>query len=378
MIKNFKLYEVAGVSTDVMEWTLFLYGLIVRHGLPNFMRQALHANLQTTIEIGEEEYEVDTGVVNMTGKKMNDLIQHHIGIESDMLFRNFTLELGVTLMPEEAWGLQYFNGFYSDEDAYMNGDLLEGAYLFLDIYLPETLLDVKPNLKAVDQFLRQRGIRAKIFECLAHEMDHALEFYVRREKGQHIFPERALNYLITLNKDNPFAHISPDWQEFLTLCYLHLSHEQNARIPQVFYALIDEEIKTTGDFLRLVKQTAVWQEMVPLRDFDAIKFYQHFRLNADPEDIKDTFVETGVFSEEEVAQQEIKDLVLQKLIQDWDGYIDDVNQEFQKHGTITLPKLPVGKDPLQFLRFFEKRFHRHWNKFVHKIKRLAPDLIETT
>lgn len=375
-IKTFKLFESHSLSVDVMEWTEFIYGVIIRHGIPIFMKSTLTNDLHTEVEIDGEWWDVEAGVVQLNGPKFDNIIKHHISKDNELQIRNFDFELSLTIMPEEIWSVDYYSGSFGDSDAFVTEeDQLEGARLNLDIYLTNSLItDARPNVNSVDKFLKNYNIRAKVYEIVSHEMDHCYEFYMRRERDANIFPERLLNFLIATNQDYAFANVAPEWQDFLRLCYLHLSFEQNARVTQLYNGLVDTDIDDIEYFWQVVKESSVWEELIQLKDFDAKKFYDNLTIDAESEDLKDIFVDQKFFTKQEVQNEDIKNLVLKHLISHWNDTIDEVNTEFEQYGDVKLEKVPKSslENPMNFLKFFEKRFHKKWDKFYKKICKFAP------
>lgn len=355
------------INPEVIEWTDFFYQTLEQSAIPTFLR-GLDENTKTCAEFDGVECIVDSMHLDFSHKILNKLIQDYINPKNKLYFKNLNFEVDITLVPDSLFSLDYYNGYYTEYNAEYYKRKLRNAGLYFDIYLPYSIL------KDYAGVMNDYNINSKLYEIISHEMDHAYEFLDRRKGGDTpIFPDRLKNFLIYLNKQNPLNALSPDWERFLNLCYYNLSFERNARVTQLCYSLVDHFIDNKEDFFAFIKDSDPWKEMIQLRDFNAEEFYENFTINASPEDLKESFLTTGVYTEEDFKSCDIKTLVLRYFLTEWNKNIDVVNDEFLIHGDLVLRKLTddVIENPELFFNRYEEKFTKNWLYFYDRVEKMS-------
>jgi len=370
---NEPVNEVYGMSDNTTEWIDFFYDLIAYKSIPQFLKSIDEMNLVDEIEIFDETIETESASLLYNANEMNELIKKGISKDNKLKLKDIDFEINLTICPVEYFDTELFSGYYDDSKSEYKDGVVYNGKMFFDIYIPEDIFDIEINKKNIDNFLKENDIKRRLYSMLTHETDHINELTIRASKGVSIFPEKVLNHLVNIMKNHKFSEISNEWHDFLQDVYLHLSFEQNARIPQLYTMLKDKNITNQSEFWKEVKQTTVWLDLQDLKDFDAKEFMDEFTLNMKDEDIKDVFRDKKVFPENEIDNTEAKILVMRYLLGLWDDYIDEVNKS-----EIKLDKLPpdVFKDPYKFFKFFEERFHKNYKKIYRKIAKLSVDLIK--
>ena len=366
------------MNYDIIEWSEFLYDTIIRHYIPAFLQNSSNDNLKTVISIDDEDYDIISGEISCLPKKLNNLIKRNIGKDNELKMKDFNFNLSITIMREDIYSLDYFNGYFTDIDSYYVDDVLMNGIIYLDIYLPEAILDIDLKYNDIDHLFNDYTIRKKLYEMISHEINHAYEFYQRTDSNKEIFPDRLLSFLIYINKENKFSDISNDWQNFLNLIYLHLSFEQNARVTQLYCGLRECVIIDLKDFLFHVEMSDVWNELIDLKNFNAKEFYDNFKIDHDVEEVKSVFLELGLYTKRDIKKNSIEKLVLKQLLSYWNNAVGLVNIEFEKLGDVKLEKLTPDmlEDPIKFLTYFEKRFHNNWNRFYKKICKMSTEFVD--
>lgn len=354
------------INPEVIEWTDFFYQILEQSAIPTFLT-SIDKSTKTCIELDGEDFIVDSVHLVFPHKQLNKFIRDYIDPKNKLYFKNLNFEVDITLIPDMLFSLDYYNGYYNEHNAEYYKRKLRNAELYFDIYLPYSVL------KDYDGVMNDYNINSKLYEIISHEMDHAYEFLDKRKGGDTpIFPDRLKNFLICLNRQNHLISLSPDWERFLNLCYYNLSFERNARVTQLCYSLTDHSIDNEEDLLTFIEDSDPWKEMIQLRDFDSDEFYENFTIDASEEDLKESFLTNGIYTEEDFLKNDVKTLVLRYFLTEWNKNIDIVNDEFLIYGDLILRKLPEKalEEPKSFFEYYEKIFTINWFYFYDKVEKI--------
>jgi len=361
------LKESLGINNDVTEWSLFLYDIILNQILL-FSKDLDNEENKEKVKLILDNDEISYGAIyNFPIEYFNKLIDENIK-DNRIKLKDIELNLEITYIPEDMFSTDLFSANYNDNDIKYENGIIYNILLNIDIYLPIKYLDIEEkNLNTLNIFLHKYGISTYIKSMLNHEMTHVLDFTERFKKGKNS-EELILNYLINILKKNKMNDLSPLWEYFLNLIYLQLSFEANARVSQLNSIIGDKKYNNQEDFWSAVEKTSVWKEMSDLSNFDAKIFYDNFTYDANDDDINQLFEYEGTE----------KDKVFKYFINLFNDIIDDVNEFFKNeyNSNKELKKLPKQQldNPLVFLEYWEKRFHKVFDKFKKKVSRLYTNL----
>jgi len=109
----------------------------------------------------------------------------------------------------------------------------------------------------------------------------------------------------------------------------------------------------------------IFQKKFPGKILYAVKTNPH------PEVLK-TIIQSGIENFDVASIEEIKDIVLSQLIQNWSITYEDFLKDFSADENIKIPSLSpkTTSTPLNFLKFWEKRFNKAGHDSLRKISRL--------
>ncbi len=203
------------------------------------------------------------------------------------------------------------------ESSYENGDFVE---------LFDT--DIKPYVEAV----------------LFHELTHVLEFYNRVISGSASMNfEQVANLTQMLNKMGAVD----DWDELMFLIYLHLSFELNARVSEVYGLLRSKQITSKDEFIEFLKSSRAFSYAKRLKNFSVDKFIKDLEV---PQSTIDRIRE---YDGKVTPIEEIKDLVLRQLIDNWSETYQSFLADFSADENLKIPQLSqeVTSSPENFLKF---------------------------
>ena len=200
---------------------------------------------------------------------------------------------------------------------------------------------------------------------LFHEFTHVYEFY-----------NRILSDSAKPNSEQMWNLVSraakvgvDDWDELMFLIYLHLSFEMNARVSEIYGLLKRKKISSKDEFLDELNDSRVWSYANRLRNFSTEKFLSDFEV---PKSVIDN---VRKYDEKETSIDEIKNEVLNDLIENWSSWYEMFLGDFSKDGgdeEHEIPKLDpkITSSPEKFLKFWEKRFNRAGEDSIRKISKL--------
>lgn len=219
-------------------------------------------------------------------------------------------------------------------------------------------------------------VRKEINAVMYHELTHAYEDVMRRESPS----KRKTSILQT--EDKVYDAISVKWMKsgnlprpiatLLSLIYVQASYEINARVPQV-YSLI-KNVEDPKERVRIIKDSEPWTESQMLVSYNAQKVYDSMIDDIQSEEIPGDPVQllsnifTAINANFISGNNHIMEIVLD------DENLNDADKTKLEHimgaHAQDIEKLSK-KSVLDFMKYWEKRFHVRGEKLRRKLLRLA-------
>ena len=236
--------------------------------------------------------------------------------------------------------------------------LLVGGTINIEINIPESSYE---NGSFIELYSSE--IKPYAESIFFHELTHVYEFYKRilSNTAKPNF-EQVANLTQMLNKMGALD----DWDELMFMIYLHLSFELNARISEVYGLLRNKKISSKKEFIDFLKTSRAFSYAKRLNNFSAEKFMDELEIS------QETIDRIREYDGKKTSLDEIKNVVLEQLIQNWAVTYEDFLKDFSADETIKIPSLSpkVTSSPKNFLKFWEKRFNKAGNDSLRKISRL--------
>lgn len=236
--------------------------------------------------------------------------------------------------------------------------LLVGGTINIQINIPESSYE---NGSFIELYSSE--IKPYAESIFFHELTHVYEFYKRilSNTSKPNF-EQLSNLTQMLNKMGAVD----DWDELMFMIYLHLSFELNARISEVYGLLRTKKISSKEEFIEFLKTSRAFSYAKRLNNFSAEEYLKDFEVP------QETIDRIRHYDQKETSIDEIKDVVLSQLINNWSETYQSFLSDFSADETLKIPKLPlkVTSSPKNFLKFWEKRFNKAGNDSIRKISRL--------
>ena len=170
---------------------------------------------------------------------------------------------------------------------------------------------------------------------------------------------------LSAGRESPKNHLE-EWDHLIFLIYLHSSFELNARISEIYCLMKGLKIKTKKEFADFLKSSRVWSYSNDLNDFNAEKYYNDIVISDELRSVVDDRL--GKSS----SDTEVKEYVLLALMGRWEEDYNEMSSETDKLYGTKLPKMKPStmSRPINFLKFWEKRFSRVGDKAIRKITKL--------
>jgi hypothetical protein len=258
----------------------------------------------------------------------------------------------------------------------------EGGYLiYINVSLHatlSTLMRMTRNFEPGDKLYDD--IFEEVRSVVAHELTHVYEAIRRRatksKKPSELLGSAAADYAYTSSQ---VAKLDiPDDLSFLFhLIYVQAKHEVGARVPQIQSLIRKTDPNKRMD---LIKKTDPYMEAVSLKDFDAQKTYDaiikkiidgHWELKHE-RITRDAAVKVldKLFHELERNFMKGHDMLYTNTIKDMDP---DVASQVQKSVASHLKGIHKieSMSALEFMKYWEKKFHYAGEKLYRKILKLA-------
>mgnify|MGYP003115075993 CR=1 FL=1 len=236
--------------------------------------------------------------------------------------------------------------------------ILIGGTINIELLIPQSIYD---NGTFVE--LYNKEIKPYAESILFHELTHIYEFYKRILSGSsNPNFEQLANITQMINK----MGVIDDWDELMFLIYLHLSFELNARVSEVYGLLRNKNITSKEEFVKFLKTSRAWSYAKRLNNFSAERFIKDLEIP------QETIDRVRAHDGKETPIEEIKDIVLSQLIQNWSVTYEDFLKDFSADDTLKVPNLSptTTSSPINFLKFWEKRFNKAGEDSLRKISRL--------
>jgi hypothetical protein len=317
----------------------------------------------------------DDTSIDFTGDEVQEKVTSLGWNTSNESFTKFplaepNLKLDLVIVPDEdvKIGDDYINNASFDtadmdikEATFDDGvtrPLLVGGTITLELTIPQSSYD---NVSFVELF--DSEIKPYVEAVLFHELTHVYEFY-NRLLNSSLDPsfENMSSTTSMLNK----MGLVDDWDELMFLVYLHLSFELNARVSEVYGLIRNKNIKSKEEFIEFLKTSRAFSYAKRLRNFKADNYYSDFEV---PQETIDRVRE---YDGKETPIDEIKEIVLQQLIDNWVVSYKNLLNDFSDDENLSIPTLPpkVTSSPQKFLKFWEKRFNSAGEDSIRKISKL--------
>ena len=236
--------------------------------------------------------------------------------------------------------------------------LLAGGTISIELTIPQSSYDSVTFVELFDS-----EIKPYVESVLFHELTHVYEFY-NRLLNSSLSPSLE-NVSSTSSMINKMGLVD-DWDELMFLIYLHLSFELNARVSEVYGLIRNKNIKSKEEFLDFLKTSRAFSYAKRLRNFKADAYYRDFEV---PEE---TISRVRDYDEKETPIEEIKEIVIQQLVSNWITTYKDLLNDFSDEENLSVPTLPskATSSPMNFLKFWQKRFNRAGEDSIRKISKL--------
>jgi hypothetical protein len=302
---------------------------------------------------------------------------------------NFSLV--ITAIPDKI----YENEGYIPLEASINVNELDKKLKNLGKVKVLSGIDIHLNvITPLDNYRTNKQFLGELKSVISHEVLHVYQVYKQMESGKpsHFGKEHFLNMILShpMMKDVDILA----WRHFLHLIYLHLSYENNARIPQLYNKLKQMGVNTKEGFLEELKKTHIWSDLKELENFDADKFIEDFTLPTPSGDIDFAKMLSALLSGQSTdPMDKLKSMginvysneeALKSLIVLWNKFIKILSKDLKSKGLdFKMTEVPEKalKDPKLFFKFFEDRFKKKADKWKRKLYRVASLLVngdETT
>ena len=130
--------------------------------------------------------------------------------------------------------------------------------------------------------------------------------------------------------------------------------------------LRNKTISSKEEFIDFLKTSRAFSYAKKLNNFSAEGYIKDFDVP------QETIDRIRQYDKKETSIDEIKNVVLSQLIDNWSQTYESFLSDFSVDDTLKIPNLPpkVTSSPENFLKFWEKRFNKAGNDSIRKISRL--------
>lgn len=207
---------------------------------------------------------------------------------------------------------------------------------------------------------QQEKLFNELVPTVSHELTHSYQTYRQLLGGKESIGYGRETILNMLPQNLKFDE-TPSWNYFLHLVYLSLSFEVNARVTELYYSMKRKGVKTNDEALKVLMASDPWDDYKQLKDFNAEKFIKEFDADIPKIDPFQEMLEL-MLGKKGPKQPSNNDEMMKMLIDRWDNLIQDAQEQVKSIG-VDIPFMDnvpqKAKDnPLEFFKFFEKRFHK--------------------
>ena len=358
-LKN-NIFESLGINDDILEWTKFLYSLVLNE-IYLFAIDLEDDEIYKQTSLKQSDKHTNSASIDFLKKDLLKILPEELKNNS---IKPFNLKIDISFINIETdfnFNIETSNAYYDNDE----------NLLYFDLYLPDYYInEIDKNEKSFLSYIKKH-FKKYIKSIIAHELTHALEF---KNKKSIITKDYRLNFVTNTIKRTPLIGTSKDMIKFLELIYLHLSFEENARITQIYIDIEDENIKNQDDFWKHVKKTNTWIEMYNLKTFNSINFYSNLDFKLNDKITDENLINVFKYLEND---DDLKLLITQTILKDWNNTINNVNDYFNNKNNL-IKNVPdsVIEDPMKFFKYYEKKFHKTWDNFNKNVGRLYSKIKE--
>jgi len=345
-----KTSESLGINDEVLDWSIFIYSIVLNE-IYLFSIDLDDEKIYNQTYLKQNDIDTNSSTISYTYKDLEKMIEDSDYLDKNF-YKQFDLKIDVSFLNKVDFDIKLSNSYY---------DKFE-KLLYFDLYLPDTFLNEKDKNETTFNIYIKKYFKNYIKSLISHELLHMFEF-----SKQDSNKDLMLNFVNNTVKKSALIGTSSNMLDFLELIYLQLSFEENARITQIYIELEDEEINSQNDFWSKIQNTNVWNEMLKLKNFDADVFYSNLNYSLN-DNIKDKNINIIFNSLENDA--DLKDLITQSIITNWNNTINDVNKYFNNNLLKNVDDDILNGDSLKFFKYYEKKFHKTWLNFNKNVGRL--------
>ena len=137
-------------------------------------------------------------------------------------------------------------------------------------------------------------------------------------------------------------------------------------MSEVYGLLRSKKISSKDEFIDFLKNSRAFSYAKRLKNFSAERFIKELEVP------QDTIDRIRAYDGKDTPIEEIKDVVLSQLIDNWSITYHDFLKDFSADENLKIPTLSekTTSSPQNFLTFWEKRFNKAGEDSIRKISRL--------
>ena len=208
-----------------------------------------------------------------------------------------------------------------------------------------------------EQFDNIDSIRPRLSAVVSHEVFHSYQLFKRYKSTNKVGygKETAYNKLTQILN----SRFNPEWNKFMRAIYYSLRFEQQARIPQTYFELKNEDIKNYEDFIRELQKTDVYREIQFLKNFSSEEMINSV---------------TKVSSFEDLIFQGPKSREFEENLSNWDEFLKILRAKLNDSGLHIDPfrtlSPKVRENPRLFFEYWERFFDKRADEMFRKIVKI--------
>jgi hypothetical protein len=208
-----------------------------------------------------------------------------------------------------------------------------------------------------EQFENIDSIRPRLSSVVAHEVFHSYQLFKRYKSTNKVGygKETAYNKLTQILNST----INPEWNKFMRAIYYSLRFEQQARIPQTYFELKNEDIKNYEDFIREIQKTDVYKEIQFLKNFSSEEMINSI---------------TKISSFEDLILQGSRSNEFEQNLSNWDDFLKILRIKLNENGMNIDPfrtlSPKVRENPKLFFEYWERFFNKRGDDMFKKIVKI--------
>jgi hypothetical protein len=296
----------------------------------------------------------------------------------DFPLYNPQIEIKLTAFPDEVFKSEKMDDRMGATHTYTGNiaDIKLGKLGKATIFTKNKFIfDVNIPFSFVEGEMDDQKMFDMFMPTIGHELTHAYQTYRQLLGGKTSVGFGKETILNMLPQQMKYRE-TPSWNYFLHLVYLHLSFEVNARVTELYYKMKRSGVKDQKTIMNILSKSEPWADYKELKEFNAEKFLNKFDAQLHQDDpLHDLFTMFLPKDKRPPKLPSSNEEWLEMLINKWDKLIQDATHSLNDMG-IDIPimeKVPQkAKDnPLEFFKFFEKRFHKKAENLRRKLTRVV-------